>query len=190
MRFGIVVEADRDAAAYREIIQKIRGDIEEVIAEPCGNDTKLMATFVQKLKVFQWGLTEKPHKAIVIRDSDCRDGAHWEEKMRQIFERGRLRLDFEVAFHATKCELESWLLADEDAVNRVSQQRRKNGRAQRVHVQLETHRDAKELFRRMLSQADLPADPQVYKEVAKYIDIERIGQRCPSFARFVDKIRG
>ncbi len=189
MRFAIVVEGESDAAAYPEIIQKVRDDVERVIAEPCGNDVKLVGTFVQKLKAFQWGMVERPHKTIVIRDSDCREGVFWEERMRHIFERERPRLDFQVDFHATKCELESWLLADENAVNRMSQQRGKNNLARRVHVQLEAHRDAKELFRRMLSQADLPADPQIYKEVAHHVDIAQIERRCPSFARFAEKVR-
>lgn len=34
--FGIVVEGPRDAAVYPVIIQRIRPDIERVIARPCG----------------------------------------------------------------------------------------------------------------------------------------------------------
>jgi hypothetical protein len=42
----------------------------------------------------------------------------------------------------------------------------------------------------MLSQAQLPADPAVYAEVAAAADIDRIRQRCPHFQRFVDCVHG
>lgn len=83
MRFGIVVEGQCDAAAYPEIIQKLRDDVEDVRADSCGNDVRLMGSFMQRLKVFQWGLAERPNKAMIIRDSDCREGAYWEERMRE-----------------------------------------------------------------------------------------------------------
>jgi Domain of unknown function (DUF4276) len=109
--------------------------------------------------------------------------------MLHIFERERFRPEFRVDFHATKCELESWLLADENAVTRVSQERGKNRPARAVNLRLEERRDAKETFQRMLSQAG-PADPAVYRLVARYADLVRIRQRCPSFERFCEKVRG
>lgn len=96
---------------------------------------------------------------------------------------------FPVHFHATKCEIETWLLADENAINRVSQQRGKNKQVGAVTIQFESHRDAKELFQKVLSNADLPADARVYKEIAAAADIGRIAARCPSFEQFADKVR-
>jgi hypothetical protein len=126
---------------------------------------------------------------MVIIDSDCSDSSAWEAQLTQIFEQSRFVPNFPVHFHATKCEIETWLLADENAVNQASQRRGKNKKVRAVTIQLESHRDAKELFQKILSEAGLPADPQVYKEIACLADIARIAARCPHFHQFVEKVR-
>jgi hypothetical protein len=189
MNIGIVVEGERDKAAYPEFIRKIRDDTERIRAEPCGNDIKLMEKFVGRLKYFQWRAEHSIDKALVIRDSDCSDPAIWETKMEQILEQSRFVPSFPVHFYATKCEIETWLLADEDAINQVARSRGKPGSVSKVTLQLESHRNAKELFRRVLSEAHLPADPKVYQEIARAVSIDRIAARCPHFQQFVDRVR-
>ena len=84
MNIGIVVEGDRDAAAYPELIRKIRNDIENVLAESCGNDARLKSKSVGWLKHFQWHATYSIHKALVIMDSDCSDPLAWEEQLNRV----------------------------------------------------------------------------------------------------------
>lgn len=189
MNIGIVVEGDRDGAAYPEIIRKIRPDIQNVRAVVCGDLPRLKRTFIGWIKHFEWHADFAAGKVLVIVDSDCADAAGKEAQLEHAYQQSHFVPSFAVHFHATKCELESWLLADENAVNCVSQNRGKNQRARAVDIELERHRNAKELFFKTLSKAGLPADPQVYKEVAEQVDIERIGRRCPSFALFAAKIR-
>lgn len=189
MNIGIVVEGERDKAAYPELIRKIRDDVEHVPAEPCGNDVRLMKQFVGWLKHFEWHAEISVDKALVIRDSDCSDPAGWESKMEQILVQSRFVPTFPVHFHATKCEIESWLLADEEAISQVARNRGKQRSVSKVTIPLESHRDAQELFRRILSKADLPADPEVYREIASTASVERIAARCPHFQQFVDRVR-
>jgi hypothetical protein len=189
MNIGIVVEGERDRAAYPELIRKIRDDVETVLAEPCGNDVRLMEKFVGWLKHFQWHAEPSVNKALVIRDSDCSDAVVWETKMRQIFEQSGFVPSFPVHFYATKCEIETWLLADENAINQVARNRGKQGPVSAVTIQLESHRNAKELFRQVLSKARLPVDPKVYQEIASAASIDRIAARCPYFQQFVDNVR-
>jgi len=85
--------------------------------------------------------------------------------------------------------LETWLLADENAINQVSQQRKKNKQVAAVTIDLESHEGAKELFQKQLSRADLLATVQVYQEVASFADVARITARCPHFQQFVEKVR-
>jgi hypothetical protein len=190
MNIGIVVEGERDKAAYPEFIRKIRDDVESVPAEPCGNDIKLMEKFVGWLKHFQWHAEASVNKALVIRDSDCGDPVDWESRMEQILEHSHFVPTFPVHFYATKCEIETWLLADEDAINQVARSRGKREWVPKVTIPLESHKDAKELFRRVLSKAHLPADPRVYQEIASAARIDRIAARCPYFQQFVDRVRG
>jgi len=144
MNIGIIVEQERDKTAYRELIRKIRDDVESVPAEPCGNDIKLMENFVGWLKHFQWHAEISVNKALVIRDSDCSDPVAWESKMEQILTQSHFVPSFPVHFYATKCEIETWLLADEEAINQVAHNRRKQGSVSAVAIPLESLRaDAK-----------------------------------------------
>jgi uncharacterized protein DUF4276 len=127
-------------------------------------------------------------KALVIRDSDCGDPQSAEDELGATLGGSRFQPTFPVHFYATKCEVETWLLADETAVNVVARQRRKTAAVQAVTGPLEGIRDAKESFRRMLSQARLPADPAVYSEVAAAAQMDRIAERCPYFRQFVERV--
>jgi hypothetical protein len=189
MNIGIVVEGERDAAAYPELIRKIRDDVGIVLPIVCGNDVKLMDKFVGWLKYFQWHSKAAVDKAIVIRDSDCSGAEIWEKKMNEIFEQSRFIPNFPVHFYATKCEIETWLLADENAINQVARNRAKQGSIPAVNIALESHRNAKELFQQVLSKARLPVDPKVYQEIASAANLERIASRCPYFQRFVENVR-
>jgi hypothetical protein len=189
MNIGIVVEGDRDRAAYPELIRKIRDDVEIILAEPCGSDIKLFEKFVGWLKHFEWHAEIPVKKALVIRDSDCSDPVVWESKMRQILERSHFVPSFPVHFCATKCKIETWLLADENAINHVARSRGKPGPVSKVTIPLESHTNAKELLQQVLSKARLPADPRVYQEIASAASIDRIAARCPYFQQFVDRVR-
>ena len=190
MNIGIVVEDERDGAAYSELIRKIRDDVEVILPIPCHGIGTLKKSFVGWLKYFEWHAPHFIDKAMVIMDSDCSDSSAWEAQLAQIFEQSRFAPSFPVHFHATKCEIETWLLADENAVNQTSQRRGKNKKVRAVTIQLESHKDAKELFQKILSEAGLPADPQVYKEIARLADTARITARCPHSQEFVEKVRG
>lgn len=167
MNVGIVVESDRDGQAYSELIRKIRNDVETVSCKPCNGAPTLKKKFVGLLKYFEWHASHPIDKALVIMDSDCSDASRWEAQLRHIYEVAHFLPSFSVHFHATKCEVETWLLADENAINEVSHRRGKNRQARAVTIQFESYRNAKELFQKKLSEAGLPADPQVYKEIAR-----------------------
>jgi len=185
MIFGIIVEGPSDAAAYSRLIPRLRPTIENVFSRPSGGKSPLGHKFVGFLKEFQ-NLTIA--KALVIRDSDCLDPKVVEEKLELRLRESAYRPPFPVHFYATTCMLEAWLLADESAVNQVARERSKPPRAQPIGDPLESRRDAQLLFRRMLSQAQLPADPVVYGEVAAVVDIDLIQRRCPYFQQFVARV--
>jgi len=192
MNIGIVVEDDRDGEAYSALIKKIRDDISEVVLFPCGGSGTLKSRFVSGLKRFKWYAPNTPYaidKALIIVDSDCSDASTWEDLLEETFERSHFDPGFPVHFHATKCELESWLLVDEEALNQVSHHRGKNKRLRPANIEFESYRNAKELFQRRLSEAGLPATPPVYKEIAGFADLERIASRCPHFSQFTSKVR-
>jgi hypothetical protein len=189
MNIGIVVEDERDALAYSELIRKIRDDVKEVRAIPCGGVGTLTKKFVGWLKYFEWRAPHSIDKALVVRDSECSDPTAWEAQLAQIYEQSHFVPSFHVHFHATKCEIETWLLADENAINEVSKRRGKAKQIGPARIEFESYKPAKELFQKRLSDVGLPIDPQVYKEVASLADISRITASCRHFREFVDKIR-
>jgi hypothetical protein len=189
MIFRIVVESHRDAAVYSALIRRVRNDVEEVLSRPCGGVSGVRKKFPGFLKEFQWHANRRVDKALIVRDSDCGDPHSAEQALADILQRSGFTPTFPCHFYATKCEVETWLLADEAAVNRVASKRGRTARARRVVGPLEGIRDAKEHFGRMLSEADLLADDAVYSEVAAQASIERIAQCCSGFQRFIHFVR-
>ena len=189
MVFGIVVEGQRDANVYSTLIRRIRSDVDSVLSRPCEGGSGVRRKIVGWLKNFQWSGPRPVDKALIILDSDCGDPQSAEDELAHILRQSGFQPTFPVHFYATRCEVETWLLADEGAVNLVAHGRHKTARAGAVTRPLEGIRDAKELFRRMLSQARLPADPAVYAEVATAAAIDRIEQRCPYFRQFMDQLQ-
>ena len=189
MVFGIVVEAERDALVYSALIRRLRPGA-DIVTRPCGDLASLRRSFVPWLKNFQWHVDLAVDKALVIRDSDCKDPLGVEMELARILDQSDFqdKLTLPVHFYATKCMVETWLLADEGAVNTVARRRGKAANVLAVADPLEGKRNAKELFRGMLSQAKLPATSAVYEEVAREADIGVIERRCPYFAQFVDRL--
>ena len=55
--FGIVVEGPRDATVYPVIIRRIRSDVENVIARPCGGVPALLKKFGGMLRGLSYNLS-------------------------------------------------------------------------------------------------------------------------------------
>lgn len=83
--------------------------------------------------------------------------------------------------------LESLLLADEDAIPQVAQQRGKVAPASAPIAVPENLKEAKNVLSRRLSAANLPADAKVFAEIAAVSDLAKIVARCPHFQDFVEK---
>ena len=188
MNIGLVVEGLDDYQTYPSLIRRIRHDIEHIYVRSCGGIRRLRNKFVYFLKEFQSNPAHLIVKAIVVRDSDCNDAHTLERELEQILELSGFRPEFPVHFHATKCKLESLLLADEDAISHVAQNRGKVVHVGPSHIALENSRDADTVLSRKLGEADLPADSKVFSEIAAASDLAKIVSRCPHFRDFSEKI--
>jgi hypothetical protein len=189
MNAGVVVEGPDDAAVYPILIRRIDPSFERVYPRECTGRQKLKNKFLYFLEEFAGNPAALDiRKVLVIRDSDCNDPERIEQDLQTIFANSNLRLAFSVSFHATKCELETWLLADEDAINTVSARRGSKGRIRRVEIDLENFREPKELYRRTLSQAGLQDTGAVMKQIAQEVRLEVVAARCPRFGEFVQKV--
>lgn len=141
-----------------------------------------MKSFPGFLESFRYAKQGSPvDKALVIRDADNKDPNELLEKMKS---KNIDRIDlFEVKFIIIVQEIETWLLADEEAISRVTQAR--SGRTvTRVNENLESIIQPKERLKEMLSTAKVPYTPEVAKEIAKELDISEVEYRCPRFKEF------
>lgn len=187
MNFGLVVEGPTDQAAYPELIRNIRQDTGIVQVRPCGNKSKLRGIFTSYLAEFHRNSAWQIRTVFVIQDSDCQPSEQIEDRLNRNFDASKFP-NFRVEFFATKCDLETWLVADENAINHVSQQRGANKVVDAVGIQLE-HTKAKNYFYDRLERAGLDPVLAIYAEVAKSLDIPKVAGLCPSFRRFVEAVR-
>lgn len=187
MRLAIVVEGESDVYAYRALIRRIRNDIDDIPAEHCGGRVK--TKFVGFLERFQANPARPVDKALVICDSDCQEPRSLENGLQSRLRASNFQETFPVHFFATKCMIEAWLLADEEAINRVATRRGKNRSIQPLQINLEQAREAKELFYRALSEANLRPVPIIYGEIAEAADLQRISERCSYFHQFAARVR-
>lgn len=189
MNIAIVVEGQTDLATYPVLIQKIRNDVEVVLRKQCWG--RVETKFVNHLKYFQTRRDKAIQRVFVIRDSDCADPHPLEAKLSETLDRSGCEFEFQVYFYATKCKLESLLLADEDAINHVAQNRSHPNTILRVDYSCETedNNNAKKLFLNTLSRVELPNDERVYSEIAQASDVQIIAERCPYFRQFISRLR-
>lgn len=183
--FGIVVEGTRDVAVYPAIIQKIRPDVGQVLPWPCGGVPALLNKFVGVLRGFEYNLVDK---ALVIRDSGGKDPNVAEGALKDRLDRSGFKPKFPVHFYATRSMVETWLLADEQALSKVALSRGRTRIVKAISTPLEEIMNPKPSFLGMLSQAGLPADDRVYEEIASIADLDRIAERCPRFAEFREHV--
>jgi len=179
--FGIVVEGPSDAAVYPALIRRMRPDVEDVIAQQCGGVPALNKKFVGILRGFGY---HRIDKALVIRDSDRKDPQTAEADLNDRLNRSGFVPTFPVHIYATRCMVETWLLADERAVSKIALSRGRTRSIKAVNKPLEEIPDPKHLFLTMLSKAGLPADDKVYEEIASAVNLDRIAERSPRFAEF------
>lgn len=176
--YGIVVEGNYDAAALPEIIKKCLQDDLEIISRVCGDKNKLMNKFPSYLEPFRYEKGGSPiDKALVICDADNKNPDELLEKMKSKIA-GR-DFPFELKFIIIVQELETWLLADEAAISKVTQRT-----VSRVNEDLESINHPKEKLFDILSEAGATYTSEVAKKIAIGSDIFKIEYRCPKFKEF------
>jgi hypothetical protein len=111
---GLIVEGIYDEAALTEFVRKCLSTEVNVICRPCGGVPQLMKLFPGFLKEFEHVNSGLPvDKGIVIRDADQKTPEALISQMENKIS-GRRYL-FPTKFRVIVQELETWLLADEEA---------------------------------------------------------------------------
>lgn len=187
--FGLIVEGVSDEKALPEIIQKIAGGDIEFIVRPIAATGKFVTMFPAFLQEFE-KLNIRIDKALVIRDADNRDPREIEQGLKQRLQekiQGRKSpFPFPVNIHVIVQELETWLLADEQAISVITGERASRT-VTRIQETLESIQNPRERLTGVLG-ADIPYTPEVARRIAEEVNVETIKYRCPRFKMFCDQI--
>ena len=188
--YGIIVEGAFDRAVFVELIRKIREDALPVHSRDCGGLPKLKKNFPALLGTLENAHNGNPvDRALVIRDSDGGDPAALEEGLRGRVEGKEFAFRYGVRFYAVSQKMETLLLADADAINRVAQARGVFRRkATRPQMDLETIPNPKEHVLDLFSLAGLLYTAEACGEVAADADLDLIRRYCPSIENFISKV--
>jgi hypothetical protein len=187
--YGLIVEGQFDAGVYEELIRKICPEVNDIRVRIAGDRAQIMKKFASLLRTMEHITAQggPVDKALVIRDADCLDAAKIEAEMHKSASRQGFAFPEGIGFHAVKQEMETWLLADPNAINRVAALR--SGRpVPRVPDPLECIQDAKEKLMATLSRSGLNYTSAVCNEIARETDLAILRIRCPSFQVFEQKV--
>lgn len=175
---GLVVEGQRDEFAIPELIKKC---LPQAFIKPLSTNGPMKNKLVRRLKMLEYD-SHAYDKVLVIKDSNSSDPESVKKQL--INEVGHNTFRFPIEYIVIKRELETWLLADESALTRVSTDR--GGRPiSRVNGDLEEIQDAKEHLIRILGQAGITSYlPEVARQIAALALTENIRYRCPRYQYF------
>ena len=178
--YGLVAEDLRIEKVLRVVIPRI-------IPQPCQIEARVSNRKIALIRDFHKSLLEfkfrssAMYKALVICDAD-RDAADAleQELQTKLSQNPKLSgLPFPVKFHAIRTELETWLLADSDALSRVI-----GHDVASLGGNLETLQNAKEKLIKILQQHRNMYPPSLATEIARSMSLDILRNRCPGFQAF------
>ena len=186
--YGLVVEGDGDAQVFQHLVRKVNSPDASIYCRVCGGVDRLMREFPALLQTFEYAHNSGPvDGALVIRDCDYKAAPAVLQQLKDKLGRRSYSFRRGVEFCAVKRKLDSWLLADETAINRVSHLR--GGRViSRVNETIEDITHPKERLQKLLSQAKLNYTAAVLGEIAAEIDLAQLEYRVPSFLAFKEVV--
>ncbi len=186
--YGLIGEGDKDIAVYRELIIKICGSTTNVATRSAGGRERLFLNLSALLRTLEHAhpIGKAVDKALVVRDADGRNPQSIEKRLRDRICNRSFHFTLGIGIHVVVQEMDTWLLADTDAINKVSASLG-GRRIQPVRDALEQIQDPKAAFQTLLSEARLNYTPEVCRLIAAETDLAVLRRRCPSFVEFERK---
>jgi hypothetical protein len=188
--YGIVVEGDFDNAVFCELIHKIRGEALPIRPRVTGGIARLKKNFPALL-----GDLEYAHnggavdRVLVIRDADGGTPPTLEDDLAARIRDQQFAFRYGIRFYAVAQQMDTLLLADPGAINRVAEARNVlRRRVTRPAEDLELISNPKDYLDDMLTRAGLQHTAKVCREIAVEADLGLIRRYCPSFENFISRV--
>ncbi|MBI2207689.1 MAG: DUF4276 family protein [Candidatus Rokubacteria bacterium] len=190
MTFGGVVEGDKDKAVCEELIPRICPETEQVLVRVAGDRPQLMKKFPAWLKTLQHVTTTggPVDKAFVVRDADNKASNGIESDMLQRIADRAYPFPRGVSVHAIRQEIDTWLLADINAINTVAAEVGHRPTKRSIPRPLEGIQQPSLLLQQVLSSVGLNYTAAICRKIARHIDLGILRAECPSFLEFEQKI--
>jgi len=181
--FGLVVAGPYDDLILSTLVRRIRPDVARVKCRACGNDPQVTTKFRSYLKELRYANDGRPvDKAIVVRDSHRGDPAAVLDRLCSNFR--EQEHPFPVRFAVVQPAPEAWLLADHDALARLSAERGRPTDFTPLNFPPEQLPDPKEKLTSLLRTAGVPYTKQAAGRLAELCDLGLIEALCNSFTSF------
>ena len=172
-KVGLVVE-DKHTEAIKEISKKL--GIKPIIRRQRGRIS------VKKASAFANELLRSCEKVIILGDADCNEEGE-QKRLQEIYKSLPEGLRESVHICIIVHELESWLLADENAISK------RLGKNVRAVPNPESIHDAKEYLEELFEEVGEKYLTKFGGEIAKHVNVEKLREKCASFADFERKVR-
>lgn len=186
--YGLIVEGSYDRAMYEALIPRICGENPSFKTRVCNGVSELRKKFPIYLRNLEEALQGNPvDKALVIRDSGGKDPTAIKTEMEERIHGMAFAFPRGVELCIIRRTMETWLLADAEAINTVALAR--GGRPiQEVKGALEDIDDPKGKLKSVLSEARIEYTDRVSAEIASHLRIDRLESGCPSFRTFKQNV--
>lgn len=180
--FGLVAAGNYDVSVLGTLLRRLRPDLLRVVPRGCGNDYKVTTTFRSRIREFMYVNDGRPaDKAIVVRDTH---GSTPERVLQRLREANVEDYPFPVEFAVVVPAIESWLLADHNALTTVTHERGTPTQYPPPDRSPEQMLDPKQRISELLASAQVPYTEVVAARIAELASLERIEQLCRSFTFF------
>lgn len=186
--YGLIVEGEADKNVFDQLIRKVNSPDASIYPLTCGGVGRFMKIFPDLLLSFKYvhngGGVDG---ALVIRDCDNKLAQDVLSRMQEKLGNRIYNFPRGIEFCVVKKNLDSWLLADENAINHVSRLRRGEPVA-RINATIEDIPNPKQQLQKILSEANLNYTPVVLGEIAAAINLQELEYRVPSFVTFKESV--
>lgn len=181
--FGLIAAGNYDVAVLETLLKRLRPDLHRVAVRKCINDyrvTTTVATRISELARANDG--NSVDKVIVVRDVHRSTIQRELQKLRDSVDPHHYQ--FPIEFAVVMPEIESWLLADHEALSTVTRERGVATVFPAPDRSPESLPSPKERLLQSLAQAKVPYTEAVAVRIAELASLTRIEQLCTSFSMF------
>jgi 5S rRNA maturation endonuclease (ribonuclease M5) len=179
-KIGLIVEGESDKRTLEKVFSKIRINAEFRVI-PGGFN-------VRKINVLARMLSNSGcKKVIVLKDTECKQKDEMYEELKD-----KIRELEEVEICFVQCSLESWLLADEKAIEYLIDEKTKRSVKVKNFSNPESIPKPKDEMREIFRKAGVRIsyiETVHAPEIASRADINKWEEKCESFKEMMEKIR-